>query len=294
MAWERHLSHTAALVCGREIHSFLIASGLLLRHSGDVFLHNAVMDMYAKCGSLDEAVAVFEGILAKDVASWNIIIGGYAAHGRGQEALQLFSKMHEEGAASVVAPDEVTFVAVLSACSHSGLVEEGRELLRQMKPKFGVRPTVEHYACVVDMLGRAGLLAEAHEVANSMPAGPSPVVWRAYLAACRVHGAMERVTVEAERTLEMETGHCGSYVLLSNAYSSVGRHDEVSAIRSSMIGQRVRKTPGCSWIELGMELHAFVTGDRTHATSIEIYKVLAAIAGPLRECGYIPVKKTKG
>ena len=173
--------------------------------------------------------------------------------------------MHEEGAASVVAPDEVTFVAVLSACSHSGLVEEGREQLRQMKPKFGVRPTVEHYACVVDMLGCAGLLAEAQEVANSMSAGPSPVVWRAYLAACQVHGAMERVTVEAERTLEMEPRHCGSYVLLSNAYSSVGRHDEVTAIRSSMIGQRVRKTPGCSWIELGMELHAFVTGDRTHA-----------------------------
>lgn len=283
-------AHTAALMRGREVHGSLVVGGL--RRRGDIFLDNAVMDMYAKCGSLGDARSLFERMPSRDVASWNIIIGGYAAHGRGPEALQLFSRMCCEAAAPP--PDEVTFVGVLSACSHAGLVAEGRELLRRMGPEFGVPPAVEHYACAVDMLGRAGLLAEAHELAASAPTGPSPVVWRAYLAACRLHGATDRAAAAAGELLEMEPEHCGSYVLLSNAYGSAGRHGEVSAIRSAMRGRCVRKTPGCSWIELGAEVHAFVTGDRSHEASDGIYALLEALAGRLRECGNLPDAQPPG
>ncbi|XP_078441168.1 pentatricopeptide repeat-containing protein At3g14730-like [Wolffia australiana] len=248
-------AHAAALLWGREIHSYLVVSGLLRwRNGGDIFLHNAVMDMYAKCGSADEAMAVFEGMPAKDVASWNILIGGYAAKDP-PAALRTFSRMCGEAAA---APDEVTFVVVLSACSRGGLVAEGRELLRRMQPEFGVQPTVEHVACAVDMLGRAGLLEEARELAAAEPAGSSPVVWRGLLSACQMHGKTELAAAAAERAVKMEPEHSGSFVLLSNAFSSAGRHREVTAIRTAMRGRLLRKTPGCSWIELNPPSHARV------------------------------------
>ncbi|XP_077239251.1 pentatricopeptide repeat (PPR) superfamily protein [Tasmannia lanceolata] len=275
-------SHMAALMHGREIHGYMIVNGL---RKNDVFVENAIMDMYAKCGSLIEARLVFDGMRDKDVASWNIMIMGYGLHGHGDEALDVFYHMC---GVSHLKPDEVTFVGVLSACSHAGLVGPGSEILRSMERAHGVVPTVEHYACAVDMLGRAGQLEKAYELALNMPIEPNPVVWRAFLASCRLHGDAARAEVAACQLFELDPEHCGSYVLLSNVYGAAGRYEDVSEVRRTMIRRNVRKSPGCSWIELNTGVHVFVTGDRTHPESNRIYAELDSLIGRLCEYGYAP------
>lgn len=275
-------SHLAALMHGKEIHGYMFVS--CMSTDEDVYVDNAIMDMYAKCGSLSDACAVFDRMKERDVASWNIMIMGYGMHGHGDEALAMFSRMSEVQEK----PDEVTFVGVLSACSHAGLVGQGLEILASMERDHGVVPTVEHYACAVDMLGRAGQLGEAFELALTMPIEPNPVVWRAFLAACRIHGNATFAEIAARRLFELDPGHCGSYVLLSNVYGAKGRYRDVLDVRKVMVQRNVRKMPGCSWIELNTGVHAFVTGDWTHPESERIYAELQALIGQLREYGYVP------
>ncbi|XP_057499564.1 pentatricopeptide repeat-containing protein At3g14730 [Actinidia eriantha] len=277
----------AALMHGKEIHSYMIVNGL--EEGGDdediddVYVTNAVMDMYAKCGNMREARLIFDKMSYKDAASWNIMIMGYGTHGFGGEVLDLFSSMRE----AQLKPDEVTFVGVLSACSHAGLVSQGQEFLAQMQSQYGVVPTIEHYTCVIDMLGRAGQLKEAYELAATMPIEANPVVWRALLAACRIHGNAALAEVAAREVLELEPEHCGSYVLMSNVYGAFGRYEEVSEVRHTMRQHNVRKTPGCSWIELSDGVHVFVTGDRTHSEDYLIYVVLNSLNARLYEYGYM-------
>lgn len=279
-------SHLAALMHGREIHGYMIVSGLGKdgKDIDDVLLKNAVIDMYAKCGSMRDAHLVFERMSNKDVASWNIMIMGYGMHGYGNEALEMFSRMCEVQ----LKPDEVTFVGVLSACSHAGFVSQGRNFLVQMKSKYDVAPTIEHYTCVIDMLGRAGQLDEAYELALTMPIEANPVVWRALLAACRLHKHAVLAEVAAQRVFELEPEHCGSYVLMSNVYGAVGRYEEVLEVRHTMRQQNVRKTPGCSWIELKNGVHVFVSADRAHPEAHSIYAGLNSLTARLREHGYVP------
>ncbi|PQM37334.1 pentatricopeptide repeat-containing protein [Prunus yedoensis var. nudiflora] len=280
-------SHLAALMHGREIHGYMIKNGLekdVNEHVDDVQMTNAVMDMYAKCGSMRNAYMVFDEMRNKDVASWNIMIMGYGMHGYGSKALDMFSDMCE----ARIPLDDVTFVGVLSACSHAGLVREGREFLRQMKSKYGVVPTIEHYTCVVDMLGRAGHLQEAYELVLEMPIEANPVVWRALLAACRLHGNQDLAEVAAQKVNELDPGHCGNYVLMSNIYVANGRYEEVSEVRHTMRQQNVKKTPGCSWIELKNGVHAFITGDKAHPKANFIYAELDSLTARLREHGYVP------
>ncbi|KAK9267153.1 hypothetical protein L1049_009573 [Liquidambar formosana] len=281
-------ANLAALMHGREIHGYMIINGLGKDYGSkdddDLFVNNAVMDMYAKCGSMREAHLVFDKISHKDVASWNIMIMGYGMHGFGDEALDMFSRMCE----AKLKPDEVTFVGVLSACSHAGFVSLGREFLAQMKSIYDVVPTIEHYTCVIDMLGRAGKLEEAYELVLTMPIEANPVVWRAFLAACRLHGNAVLAEVAAKRVFELEPEHCGSYVLMSNVYGAGGRYEEVSEVRHTMRQQNVRKSPGCSWIELKNGVHVFVTGDRTHPEAYFIYAGLNSLTARLHEHGYVP------
>lgn len=280
-------SHLAALMHGREIHGYMIKNGLekdVNEHVDDVQMTNAVMDMYAKCGSMRNAYMIFDKMRNKDVASWNIMIKGYGMHGYGSKALDMFSDMCE----AQIPLDEVSFVGVLSACSHAGLVREGREFLRQMKSKYGMAPTIEHYTCVVDMLGRAGHLQEAYELVLEMPIETNPVLWRALLAACRLHGNQDLAEVAAQKVNELDPGHCGNYVLMSNIYVENGRYEEVSEIRHTMRQQNVKKTPGCSWIELKNGVHAFITGDRAHPKANFIYAELDSLTARLREHGYVP------
>ncbi|XP_057948745.1 pentatricopeptide repeat-containing protein At3g14730-like isoform X2 [Malania oleifera] len=281
-------SHLAALRHGREIHGYMIVNGLgkdvESKSIDDVFVNNAVMDMYAKCGSLRDAHLVFDKMINKDVVSWNIMILSYAMHGDGGKALDMFSSMCKEQ----LKPDEVTFVGILSACSHAGFVCEGREFLRQMKSKYGVVPQIEHYTCVIDMLGRAGQLEEAYELVLTMPIEGNPVVWRAFLAACRLHKNAALAEVAAQRVFELDPEHCGTYVLMSNVYGEVGRYEEVLGMRHTMKQQNLRKTPGCSWIELESGLHVFVTADKTHPEALLIYAGLSSLTARLREHGYVP------
>ncbi|KAI5331929.1 PREDICTED: pentatricopeptide [Prunus dulcis] len=280
-------SHLAALMHGKEIHGYMIKNGLekdVNEHVDDVQMTNAVMDMYAKCGSMRNAYMIFDKMRNKDVASWNIMIKGYGMHGYGSKALDMFSDMCE----ARILLDEVSFVGVLSACSHAGLVREGRDFLRQMKSKYGVVPNIEHYTCVVDMLGRAGHLQEAYELVLEMPIETNPVVWRALLAACRLHGNQDLAEVAAQKVNELDPGHSGNYVLMSNIYVANGRYEEVSEVRHTMRQQNVKKTPGCSWIELKNGVHAFITGDRAHPKANFIYAELDSLTARLREHGYVP------
>ncbi|XP_048438187.1 pentatricopeptide repeat-containing protein At3g14730 [Pyrus x bretschneideri] len=278
-------AHLAALMHGREIHGYMIKNGLERDvNVDDVQITNAVMDMYAKCGSMRNAYMVFDKMRNKDVASWNIMIMGYGMHGYGSRALDVFSDMFE----AQIRLDEVTFVGVLSACSHTGLVREGREFLRQMKSKYGVVPTIEHYTCVVDMLGRAGHLEEAYELVLEMPIETNPVLWRALLAACRLHGNQDLAEVAGQKVIELDPGHSGNYVLMSNLYVANGQYDEVTEVRHSMSQQNVKKTPGCSWIELKDGVHAFITGDRAHPKANFIYAELDSLTARLGEIGCVP------
>ncbi|OAY25121.1 pentatricopeptide repeat-containing protein At3g14730 [Manihot esculenta] len=281
-------SHVAALMHGREIHSYIIVNGLAKDGKSEdinyVLLNNAILDMYAKCGSMRDAHLVFDQMICKDVASWNIMILGYGMHGYGNEALGLFSLMCATG----FMPNEVTFVGVLSACGHAGFVTLGREFLRQMELKYGVTPSIDHYACVIDMLGRAGQLEEAYELAKTMPVKANPVAWRALLAACQLHCNADLAEIVARHIFELDPGHCGSYVLMSNVYVTAGRYKEVLDVRHTMRQQNVKKAPGCSWIELKNGLHTFITGDQIHPEANCIYSVLRLLTSRLSEQGYVP------
>ncbi|XP_054802433.1 pentatricopeptide repeat-containing protein At3g14730 isoform X2 [Prosopis cineraria] len=216
-------AHLAALVHGREIHGYMIVNGFGKDNS---LVNNAVMDMYAKCGDMIYARLVFDNIREKDLASWNIMIMGYGMHGCGDEALEFFSQLCQ----TQLAPDEITFVGLLSACSHAGMVKKGQEFLAEMESKYGVSPTIEHYTCVIDMLGRAGQLQEAYNLVLTMPIEANPIGWRALLAACHLHKHKDLAKIAARKLIELEPGHSGNYVLMSNVYVVAGQYEEVSEV----------------------------------------------------------------
>ncbi|KAI4304456.1 hypothetical protein MLD38_039963 [Melastoma candidum] len=239
-------STSASLACGRGIHGYMVVSGMADRigYSGfdETLVKNAVMDMYVKCGNLTDALSVFKSMVNKDVASWNIMIMGYGMQGYGSEAVDFFKMMCEEK----IKPDEASFVAVLSACSHAGLVDKGRELLSRMVIEYGIAPTRKHYACIVDMLGRANCIEEAYEVASTMLVEANPVIWRSLLSACHLHGNARIAQLASRKVAELDPAHCGSYVLISNACLSSGRYEEVVDVRRMMRERRVRKIQGRS------------------------------------------------
>eukprot|EP01018_Ginkgo_biloba_P030400 Gb_19693 [translate_table: standard] len=270
----------AALQLGKMIHASIIRGGF----ESDVFVGSALIDMYAKCGSVEIAFEVFNKMVAKNVVSWNAMIAGYGMHGQGEKALTLYHQMQQAG----VKPDDITFVAVLSACSHAGLVNEGWQYFDQMSRDYGIIPRVEHYACMVDLLGRAGRLEEAHEFIKNMPIKPDAGVWGALLGACRVYCSTKLGELVAEHLLELEPENDGNYVLLSNIYAAAGRWDDVAKMRKLMKDKGLKKTPGCSWIELNNRLHAFLAGDTSHPQSEEIYAMLESLSGKMEAAGYVP------
>jgi pentatricopeptide repeat protein len=282
-------THLAALMHGREIHGYMIVNGLgkegINNEFDDVLLNNALMDMYAKCGNMRDARMVFDIMTEKDVASWNIMITGYGMYGYGAEALDMFTRMCQ----AQLAPNEISFVGLLSACSHAGMVKEGLEFLAEMDSKYGVSPSIEHLTCVIDMLCRAGKLVEAYDLLLTMPFKADPVGWRSLLAACRNHKDTDLAEIAASKVIELEPDHCGNYVLMSNVYGVVGRYEEVSEMRHTMRQQNVKKRPGCSWIELMNGVHVFITGDRTHPQTDFIYAGLNSLTAVLQEHGYVPL-----
>ena len=272
-------SSTGALEWVKDVHRHILEEGC----ESDVRVGSALVHMYAKSGSIEDAQLVFERMEKCDVMTWNIMIGGLGQHGRGQDALKLFRKMKADG----LLPDAYSFMALLSACSHAGLVDEGRQIFCAMKD-YGVEPTVVHYSCMVDLLGRAGLMEETKRFISSMPVEADAGTWGALLGACRTYGNVELGELAAKEVLKLEPGGASPYVLLSNIYAAAGLWDQVSFIRYMMQERGIRKEPGVSWIEISNKVHRFVVGDRSHPEAQKIYDVLNNLSKELKAEGYIP------
>ncbi|CAA7390775.1 unnamed protein product [Spirodela intermedia] len=273
-----------ALELGRWVHAWIGRQGL----RQDAVLATALIDMYANCGDVEAASGIFSaaggGGGGRDVAMWNAMIGGLAMHGRGEEALRLVGQMEEDR----VAPNHITCVAVLHACSHSGLVSEGKAFFRRMERELGLTPTVEHYGCMVDLLARAGMLDEAHRLIETMPLRPNVAVWGALLAGCKLHRNAALGETAAKRLLELEPGNCGYSVLLSNMYAMARRWGEVAEVRKLLRETGARKSPGFSSIELGGSLHRFTMGDDSHPQSPQIRAMVEEMMRKLTLAGYVP------
>ncbi|WOL15050.1 pentatricopeptide repeat-containing protein [Canna indica] len=269
----RSCADLAVLQLGRQIHGLVLRLGF----AGNDFVGSSLVYMYSKCGVLDDARQVFDETLKDSSVTWNSMVFGYAQHGQGQLALDLFSKMQE----SEVAPDHITFVGLITACSHIGLVEEGSKFLKLMQPTFGVPLRMEHYACGVDLFGRAGRLDEAMKLIESMPFEPDAMVWMTLLGACRTHGDMELASHVAERLLVLEPKHHSTYVLLSHMCSGFGMWDDKAMIQKTMRNRGLSKVPGWSWIEVMNEVHSFNAEDRSHPQAEEIYKMLELLVEPI-------------
>lgn len=265
---------------GRWVHSYV--ENNRIRFS--VRLGTALVDMYSKCGSLEDACLVFDRIQGKDVVAWNSMIAGYAMHGRSREALDMFSRLKASG----LSPTDITFIGVLNACSHAGLVSEGRELFRLMDKEYGIEPKIEHYGCMVDLLGRAGLVDEAYQLVQGMRVEPDPALWGSLLAACRLHKKMALGEMIANFLVNNGQANSGTYVLLSNIYAAVGNWKEVNRVRALMKENGVQKEPGCSLIEVDYKVHEFVVSDLSHPKSEEIYSMLEELNGLLKAHGYVP------
>ncbi|CAL9233228.1 unnamed protein product [Arabidopsis halleri] len=268
-----------ALELGKQLHGRLVKGG----YETGCFVGNALLLMYCKCGSIEEANDLFKEMAGKDIVSWNTMIAGYSRHGFGEEALRFFESMKREG----LKPDDATMVAVLSACSHTGLVDKGRQYFHTMTQDYGVTPNSQHYACMVDLLGRAGLLEEAHNLMKNMPFEPDAAIWGTLLGASRVHGNTELAETAADKIFAMEPENSGMYVLLSNLYASSGRWGDVGKLRVRMRDKGVKKVPGYSWIEIQNKTHTFSVGDEFHPEKDEIFAFLEDLDLRMKKAGYV-------
>ncbi|KAJ1695191.1 hypothetical protein LUZ63_011889 [Rhynchospora breviuscula] len=274
-------SRLSAYEQGRMIHALVVKTCVM----DDTFVGNALLDMYAKCGSIEEATSAFDYILEKGVVSWSAMIGALAQHGQGKTALELFQKMVYQ----VIMPNHVTMTSVLYACSHTGLVDEGKKYFESMRETYGIELTPEHYACMVDLLGRAGKLTEAKELVNKMPFEANAKIWGSLLGAARLHGDPQLGELAAQQLSYVEPDKPGSHILLANLYASSGMWDSVSHTRHLMRKLGIKKEPAMSWIETKNEVHTFIVGDRSHARSREIYAKLEELGEEMAKMGYVPM-----
>lgn len=249
-----------------------------------VTLGTALVDMYAKCGSIDRSREVFNGMPRRDVWSWNVMICGLATHGLAKEAIGLFERFRSEG----FSPVNVTFVGVLNACSRAGLVAEGRHYFKMMRETYKIEPEMEHFGCMVDLLGRAGYVAEALELIQNVEVQADPVLWGTLLGACKIHGYIELGESIGKKLLEVDPTHDGHYVLLANIYAKARKWEDVVKVRRLMVDRCANKVAGWSLIEAQGKVHRFIAGDREHQNFLEIYKMLKEIERRLAEVGYSP------
>ncbi|XP_020694388.1 pentatricopeptide repeat-containing protein At3g04750, mitochondrial [Dendrobium catenatum] len=262
-------SEMGVLDQGRCVHGWVVKA----HGSSDAFLGSALIDMYCKCGSCEMSLHVFELIKDKDITTWTAMITGLAFHGHGTKALEMFGKLQEGG----LVPNFVTLISVLTACSHSGLVDQGLRIFSNMKREYGVEPGVEHYGCLVDLLARSGKLTEARDVVTRMPMMPSQSMWGAILSASRDHGDMKLAMEALDELVLLEPKDDGGYVLLSNVYASCGRWSYSDMARVIMEGRGIKKTVGWSSVVIDGVLHAFVSSDKRHPNWDEIRNALCQL-----------------
>ncbi|KAL5725895.1 hypothetical protein ACHQM5_008982 [Ranunculus cassubicifolius] len=263
-----------ALDLGQSIHGYVEKTNLYT----DTTMYNALMDMYIKSGSLSVAEKVFADVTVKDKFSWTIMISGYAVHGSGNRAVEVFSEMLSSG----VDPNEVTFVAVLSACCHAGLVDEGCKWFNLMRNVYHLDYKIEHYGCMVDLLARAGCIERANKFIEKMKVEPDAVIWRSLLSASLVHGNFTLAETAGKKIIELEPDDDGVYILLWNMYCSENKWSDALETRRMMKDRKVKKKPGCSWVEVNGVVHEFVADDMLCSLSIEIYSILEGMAELLK------------
>ncbi|XP_049392596.1 putative pentatricopeptide repeat-containing protein At5g52630 [Solanum stenotomum] len=266
---------------GKQIHAHVLKFGFM----SDVFAGNSLVNMYAKCGSIEDASCAFHEVPKKGIVSWSAMIGGLAQHGHAKQALHLFGEMLKDD----VSPNHITLVSVLYACNHAGLVAEAKKYFETMKDSFRIEPTQEHYACMIDVLGRAGKLDDAIELVNKMPFEANASVWGALLGAARIHKNVEVGKHAAEMLFSLEPEKSGTHVLLANIYASVGLWGDVAKVRRFMKNSRVKKEPGMSWIEVKDSIYTFIVGDRSHPRSDDIYAKLEELGQLMAKAGYVPM-----
>ncbi|KAM7259198.1 hypothetical protein ACFE04_014939 [Oxalis oulophora] len=268
------ISSTSALLKGKSLHGYLI------RHEipSDIQLDNALLDMYIKCGLLSFAQKIFKNMIRKDLVSWNSMIAGYGYHGDSVTAMKMFDEMkyHE------IMPDDITFLSLISCCNHSGLVEEGRKLFLSMA-EYGVEPRMEHYVNMVDLLGRAGDLDSACSFIKKMAIDPDNSIWLSLLCACRTHQNLELGEMAADKLINLEPSRGSNYVQLLNIYGEAGMWDKVVNLRALMKERGVKKSPGCSWIEVRDMVHVFYSGDSSNTKSTEIYKLITCLRSNMKK-----------
>ncbi|WCJ37665.1 Pentatricopeptide repeat-containing protein At3g12770 [Euphorbia peplus] len=257
------------------------------KFQNDGFATAGLIDMFTKCGSVDSARALFDRAQDKDVVIWSSMIMGYGIHGCGQESISLFNDMKQDG----ISPNDVTFIGLLTACKNSGLVEQGWKLFHQMRD-YGIEPRHQHYACVVDLLGRKGYLDKAYNFIKSMPVEPQVSIWGALLTACKIYRNVSLGEYAATKLFELDPSNTGHYVQLSNLYASACLWDRVAKIRVVMREKGLSKDIGHSVIEINGKLHVFQFGDKSHPKFGEIFAEMQNLERRLKETGFVPHKES--
>jgi len=259
---------SGALGHGRGVHCHIIQMGF------HCYLHveNALIAMYSKCGVIDDALYIFENMVSRDVVTWNSMIVGYAHHGLAEEAFSLFDEMIKQD----VNPDAVTFLGILSSCRHGGLVNEGQVYFSSMVD-HGLQPELDHYSCIVDLLGRAGLLLEALDFIQNMPICPNAVIWGSLLSSSRLHGSVWIGIRAAESRLSLEPGCSSTLLQLANLYASVGWWNQVARVRKLMKDRGLKPNPGCSWIEVKNKVHRFESQDKSNSRMNDILLIMDSL-----------------
>ncbi|XP_057433703.1 pentatricopeptide repeat-containing protein At4g14050, mitochondrial [Lotus japonicus] len=265
---------------GKQVHGLVIGLG----YESCVFISNALVDMYAKCSDLVAAKYIFCEMSRKDVVSWTSIIVGTAQHGQAEEALALYDDM----VSARVKPNEVTFVGLIYACSNVGLVSKGRALFRSMVEDYGIKPSLQHYTCLLDLFSRSGHLDEAENLIRTMPVSPDEPTWAALLSACKHHGNTQMAVRIADKLLCLKPEDPSSYILLSNVYAGASMWENVSKVRKLMMVKEVKKEPGYSCIDLGKESHVFYAGETSHPMKDEILGLMRKLDAEMRKRGYVP------
>ncbi|MQL95556.1 hypothetical protein Taro_028219 [Colocasia esculenta] len=266
---------------GREVHGLSWRLGF---HRNDR-VKTALVDMYAKSGWVWVARSLFEQLAERRLISWNTMIAGYAMHGHASEALSLFERMKKE---AQVLPDQITFVGVLSACRHGGLIELGWDFFDSMLRDYSIEPSIQHYTCMIDLLGHSGRLGKAYDLIKEMPMRPDSGIWGSLLNACKIHRNVELGELALQKLIELEPDDAGNYVILSNIYSQAGNWEGVAKMRNVMKQKGLKKAVACSWIEIKNKVHTFLVGDTSHPQSDEIYAELDMLEGLAKDAGYIP------
>ncbi|XVE74620.1 hypothetical protein DITRI_Ditri12bG0032000 [Diplodiscus trichospermus] len=271
---------TGALVQGRWVHGYIIRYKMEMNSA----IGTGLIDMYTKCGCLNEAFMVFKKLSEKNVYTWTAMINGFAMHGDAIGSLNLFWEM----LSSDIHPNEVTFLGVLNACSHGGLVDEGRKLFEMMNQRYHLAPNIDHYCCMVDLLGRAGHLEEARKLIEDMPIEPTAEVWAALFGACMIHKAFDLGEHIGKHLIKLQPNHSGRYALLANLYSRCQNWDSAAQIRKLMTEKGVKKKPGCSWIEVNGATHEFIAFDRSHSESVSLNEMMDSFIVQMKVAAYAP------